>query len=123
MPGWLSECSRYVPVHYFVVLMADAATVHRMPAMDTYIADTPPDAPVPLKIKRPKFKTSYHELQVPQVIRDEIWAAHVANHRGQTDALNVHSNLTRLKVAAALMVLDGRQAPILLGARSGCSAV
>ena len=93
---------------------ADGGTPQRfiwMPVLDPDIADTPPDAPVPLKIKRPKFKTSYHELQVPQVIRDEIWAAHVANHRGQTDALNVHSNLTRLKVAAALMVLDGRTEP------------
>jgi hypothetical protein len=93
---------------------ADGGTPQRfiwMPVMDPDIADTPPDAPVALKIKRPKFTSTDHELPVPQVIRNEIWAAHVSMHRGQTDALNVHSNLTRLKVAVALMVLDGRTEP------------
>ena len=82
-----------------------------MPVIDPDIADTPPDAPTPLRINRPRFSSSYHELELPQIVRDEIWAAHVAMHRGETDPLNVHSNLTRLKVAAALMVLDGRTEP------------
>lgn len=50
-------------------------------------------------------------MPVPDIAADTVIDAHVARQRGEGDALDGHSLLCRLKVMAALCVLDGRIEP------------
>jgi hypothetical protein len=97
---------------------ADGGTPQRLlwlPARDPDMADEDdwPDTPEPLHIEPLNFGRSgpdgYVHLDVPATVRKEIRAAHVTKHRSPgADPIGTHTPLTRLKVAAALMVLDGR---------------
>lgn len=50
-------------------------------------------------------------MPVPDVAVDAVLDAHVARQRGEGDALDGHALFTRLKVMAALCVIDGRIEP------------
>lgn len=50
-------------------------------------------------------------MPVPDVAADTVLDAHVARQRGEGDALDGHALLCRLKVMAALCVIDGRIEP------------
>lgn len=50
-------------------------------------------------------------MPVPDVAADTVLNAHVARQRGEGDALDGHALLCRLKVMAALCVIDGRIEP------------
>ncbi|OBC01723.1 bifunctional DNA primase/polymerase [Gordonia sp. 852002-50395_SCH5434458] len=50
-------------------------------------------------------------MPVPAVARDTVLDAHVARQRGEGDALDGHALFARLKVMAALAVIDGRIEP------------
>lgn len=99
---------------------ADGGTPQRfiwLPVLDPAILDTAPEPPQPMPVTPPTFGTmltrpgGLERLEIPAVARDAIWAHHRALHRGEgVDPLDGHVQLARLKVAAALMVLDGRSA-------------
>ncbi|WOC12405.1 bifunctional DNA primase/polymerase [Gordonia sp. MP11Mi] len=50
-------------------------------------------------------------MRVPAVAVDAVLDAHVARQRGEGDALDGHALFARLKVMAALAVIDGRMEP------------
>lgn len=50
-------------------------------------------------------------MPVPDVAVDVVLDAHVARQRGEGDALDGHALFSRLKVMAALAVIDGRMEP------------
>ncbi|WFN93871.1 bifunctional DNA primase/polymerase [Gordonia sihwensis] len=52
-----------------------------------------------------------YAMPVPDVAIDMVLDAHVARQRGDGDALDGHALLCRLKVMAALCVIDGRMEP------------
>lgn len=52
-----------------------------------------------------------YAMPVPDVAVDVVLDAHVARQRGDGDALDGHAVLCRLKVMAALAVIDGRMEP------------
>lgn len=90
---------------------ADGGTPQRlvwMPVLDPDMPDERPDEPKQLTISQPRFTG---DLELPQVARDAIDAHQLAMHRGQVDALDGHRLLVRAKVAASLMILDGRDEP------------
>nr|WP_207949660.1 hypothetical protein [Mycobacterium eburneum] len=93
---------------------ADGGTPQRfvwLPVLDADMPDERPDEPAPVTITQPRFSG---DLVVPDVARDAIDAHQLAMHRGTVDPLDGHRLLVRLKVAAALMVLDGRdEAPTI----------
>ncbi|ORV86851.1 hypothetical protein AWC11_16990 [Mycobacterium interjectum] len=87
---------------------ADGGTPQRfvwLPVLDADMPDERPAEPAPVVITQPRFAG---DLTVPKVARDAIDAHQLAMHRGTVDPLDGHKLLVRLKVAAALMVLDGR---------------
>lgn len=98
---------------------ADGGTPQRFVWMPTLDADMPQHRPQPVEpmtVDVPAWPSPgpdcrYAVLDVPEVARVDIDAHQVALHRGDPDAdpLGGHALLSRLKVAAALMVLDGRQ--------------
>ncbi|MEZ0052112.1 hypothetical protein ABIA30_003124 [Mycobacterium sp. MAA66] len=81
-----------------------------LPVLDADMPDERPDEPAPVVVRAPKFSG---DLPVPQIARDAIDAHQLAMHRGEVEALDGHKLLVRLKVAAALMVLDGRDLPAI----------
>jgi hypothetical protein len=95
---------------------ADGGTPQRFiwaSVLDRDMPDEPPPSPDPLTITLPTFRSPMHgfcDLAVPDVARRAIDAHQLAMHRGDegVDPLDGHALLTRLKVAAALMVLDAR---------------
>jgi ribose 1,5-bisphosphokinase PhnN len=93
---------------------ADGGTPQRfvwLPVLDADMPDERPDEPPPVTIDQPKFSG---DLTVPDVARAAVDAHQLAMHRGTVDPLDGHRLLVRLKVAAALMVLDGRnEAPVI----------
>lgn len=87
---------------------ADGGTPQRMiwlPVLDADMPDERPEEPGPVIVKQPHFSG---DLAVPVVAREAIDAHQLAMHRGTVDPLDGHRLLVRLKVAAALMVLDCR---------------
>lgn len=89
-----------------------------MPATDPEAPDEVPDAPEPWAWKPPTWERTEEEKDFPEwrsrvlvrlcaQARDTIVAAHLARTRGTGDALDGHALLTRVKVAAALSILDG----------------
>jgi len=90
---------------------ADGGTPQRFLWALTRDPDMPeqrPDAVEPLTVTVPKFAGG--DLYVPAVAWEEIQRHQLDYHHGEpgVDPLDGHALLTRLKVAAALMVLDGR---------------
>lgn len=90
---------------------ADGGTPQRfiwMPVLDPDRPEQRPDTPDPIEIAVPDFMPG--DLTVPDIAVHAIDAAQAAIHRGDADAdpLAAHGLLTRLKVAAALMLLDER---------------
>lgn len=88
---------------------ADGGTPQRfiwLPVLDADMPDERPPEPAPLTITQPRFTG---DLTVPDVARAAIDAHQLAMHRGEVDPLDGHRLLVRLKVAAALMVLDNRR--------------
>lgn len=97
---------------------ADGGTPQRflwLPVNDPEAPDDRPDAPPPLKrwgkwhgARAAGLTTTRQVMQIPQVAVDEIDAARLARLRGEEAALDGHALLARLKVAAALAILAGR---------------
>ena len=99
-------------------LMADAdgGTPQRLlwlPATDPHAPDTPPDLPAPMHWSPPPLPSSDADverirLSVCSEARATVDEARLQRIRGLSDALQSHALLSRLKVAAALGLLDGR---------------
>lgn len=95
---------------------SDGGTPQRfvwLPADDPDAPDTPPECPEPLTVKLPDFSKEQRTIvRIPQTATDEIVSHRLAVLRGTegVDPLDGHALLCRLKVAAALMILDGRAA-------------
>ncbi len=94
---------------------ADDGTPQRfawMPARDPHVPLVAPDEPEPWPAWRcPRWPTATNGRSVLGVCTEAIDAmdeAAVARHRGEVGALDGHSLLARLKVAAALGILNGR---------------
>ncbi|MCX4096536.1 hypothetical protein [Nocardia sp. alder85J] len=91
---------------------ADGGTPQRflwLPVADPDAPDQAPAEPAVWKVRLRDWQPG--PLPIPDVARQEIDAARLARLRGGTDeaeTLDGHGLLSRLKVAAALMVLDGR---------------
>lgn len=97
---------------------ADGGTPQRflwLPASDPRAPEVPPECPSPLKWKQPDTRPTSTfrapdgkiRMTVCQVARTTIDQARLDRLRGVGDALDGHGLLTRLKVAAALALLDG----------------
>jgi hypothetical protein len=90
---------------------ADGGTPQRflwMPVLDPEMPQVAPPPLSALEVKLPTWRKG--DLEIPQAAYDAIDAHQLAMHRGEgVDPLDGHSLVTRLKVAAGLMVLDGRQ--------------
>ncbi|MBH0121592.1 hypothetical protein I0Q12_19575 [Rhodococcus sp. CX] len=91
---------------------ADGGTPQRfvwLPVDDPDAPDTAPTEPPTLDVKAPKWGSEPVHLEVPDVARNSIDAHRLAVLRGEpVDPLDGHRMLSRLKVAAALSILDGR---------------
>lgn len=99
---------------------ADGGTPQRfiwLPATDPDAPDVAPPCPTPMQWVEPKWHESGSEwiggmnrnvLDVCPSAVDTIVKAHLDRTRGKGDALDGHALLTRLKVAAALAILEGR---------------
>lgn len=98
---------------------ADGGTPQRflwMPATDPHAPDVRPAEPAPLVWTMPGWPIDspfgrvdgFHVLDVCRTAVDEIDAARLAQLRGTTAHLDGHALFARLKVAAALGILDGR---------------
>ncbi|MBD8505530.1 hypothetical protein HT102_03365 [Hoyosella sp. G463] len=94
---------------------ADGGTPQRfvwLHVQDSRIPRRAPDAaiPGPLTVSLPRFSANDEHLVVPDEAREEITTHRHAVVTGKADAnpLDGHALLTRLKVAAAFMVLAGR---------------
>lgn len=100
---------------------ADGGTPQRfvwLPVTDPDAPDVAPPCPPPMEWESPPWHKIRGEhlgghdrvvMDVCTTARDTIIAAHLARTRGhEGEALNGHALLTRLKVAAALALLQGR---------------
>ncbi|MET8650746.1 hypothetical protein [Nocardia aurea] len=92
---------------------ADGGTPQRqtwLPVTDEDAPDHAPAEPAQWIVQMPQPIWQPGSLAIPQRAHDAIDAARLARLRGQTDenALDGHALLSRLKIAAALMALDGR---------------
>lgn len=103
----------------FLLDDADGGTPQRflwLPATDPAITADPPPEPEPWGWTAPLFRSpplprtaqGYTLITVPDCAVVSIREAHAARARGEGDALDGHAMFTRLKVAAALAVLDQR---------------
>lgn len=95
---------------------ADGGTPQRflwVPTLDPDAPDATPDAPEPLRLPYPMWPVPDRGrivLPVPAVAEAAIRTARLARLRGEGDALDGHALLCRLKVAAALALLESRKA-------------
>jgi hypothetical protein len=100
---------------------SDGGTPQRfvwLPAIDPEAPDVAPSCPPPMVWEPPQWNRVRGErsagqdrvvMEICDAARDTIVAAHLARTRGEEDeTLNGHALLTRLKVAAALALLQGR---------------
>lgn len=76
-----------------------------LPVLDAQMPDERPTEPASVVVTQPRFSG---DLAIPEVARQAIDAHQLAMHRGEVDPLDGHKLLVRLKVAAGLMILDGR---------------
>ncbi|MEU9789079.1 hypothetical protein AB0E27_00395 [Streptomyces sparsogenes] len=77
---------------------------------DPSIPDRPPLSPGPLPVNPAAIQPSDRlDIVLPERIRGELWAQHVARNRGELefDELDGHANLMKVKLAALLALLDG----------------
>jgi len=82
-----------------------------LPATDPTMTREAPERPDPIAWTPPRYNGPEGLITVCQQACDVVLDAHIARQRGQGDALDGHALLTRLKVAAALAMLDlGRSA-------------
>ncbi len=79
-----------------------------LPTVDPGISINPPMSPPPIKLDQ-RWGSYRRDICVPEVARMKVLESHVARARGEGDALDGHSLFTRLKVAFALAVIDGRE--------------
>lgn len=99
---------------------ADGGTPQRfvwLPAFDPDAPDEAPECPEPMLWVPPRWHEAGGKhvagqyrvaVQLPREATDLVVSAHLARTRGHGDALDGHAILTRLKVAAALAILEGR---------------
>lgn len=95
---------------------ADGGTPQRflwLPADDPQAPDTSPEEPGPWRWQAPRWPqrswtASYQVLPVCARARAEVDADRLARLRGDGHALDGHAMFARLKIAAALAILDGR---------------
>lgn len=94
---------------------ADGGTPQRflwLPVDDPEAPDIAPETPLPWQWQFPRWPVSEGRgltfLPVCQTARDAVDQARLARLRGLGEALNGHALLARLKVAAAIGVLNGR---------------
>lgn len=93
---------------------ADGGTPQRfvwIPVIDREMPDERPTTPTPALWRPPQWgfgADHVTEMKVCDEACEVIDRAHLARGRGEGDALDGHALLTRLKVAAALAILDGR---------------
>lgn len=86
-----------------------------LPVTDPDAPRFPDPAPEPLKVRVPDFPANdadgrFHVIDIPQVIRDEVdeFRHRVLIEDRDVDPIDGHLMLTRIKIAFALAVLDGR---------------
>lgn len=102
------------PLRAGVLLNGDGGTAQRFLWVSTRDKEMPDERPAdiePLEVIPSHFsKDAMHDLKVPSVAFEQMDRQQVDTHRGEPgiDPLDGHALLTCLKVAAALMVLDGR---------------
>lgn len=91
---------------------ADGGTPQRFgwfPTGDEQVPDARPDSVDPRTVALPKWEIGTHEMRVPQEAVDAVDANRVAVLRGEAvDPLDGHALQYRIKVSAALAILDGR---------------
>ncbi len=94
---------------------ADSSTPQRfiwLPVLDADMPDERPKEPAQLIVRQSRFRG---DLVVPKAARDAIDTHQLAMHRGAVDPLDGHRLLVRLKVSAALMILDSRDDAAISG--------
>lgn len=82
-----------------------------LPATDPTMRREVPERPDPIAWTPPRYNGPEGLIHVCQQACDVVLDAHIARQRGQGDALDGHALLTRLKVAAALAMLDLGRGP------------
>lgn len=95
---------------------ADGGTPQRfiwLPAEDPHAPETAPGEPTPWRWQPPRWPQRawghpHMVLPVCARARQEVDADRLARLRGEGDALDGHAMLARLKIAAALAILDAR---------------
>ncbi|MCM6772757.1 hypothetical protein NDR87_06155 [Nocardia sp. CDC159] len=89
---------------------ADGGTTQRFVWMDVRDPEAPditPAQPDPITVRLPRWQSDF--LVIPEAASSSIRRHRLAQLRDENvDPLNGHALLCRLKVAAALMILDGR---------------
>lgn len=94
---------------------ADGGTPQRfiwLPALDPTAPDTPPALPEPIRWSPPqvRFTDGRQVLDVAEQVRQVIDHHRTRTLRGETIDLDGHALFSRLKIAAALALLDNRTA-------------
>lgn len=92
---------------------ADGGTPQRfvwLPALDPDAPDAPPELPEPIRWRPPRtdLEKGWRLLEVCDRAAEVIDNNRTATLRGDGDVLDGHALFTRLKIAAALGLLDGR---------------
>lgn len=90
---------------------SDGGTPQRFVWLPTADPEAQPDVeePAPYRLPGMLWSTTLTELKIPAEARDQIKEQRVSVLKGRGDPLDGHAALTRLKVAAAFAILDGRQ--------------
>ena len=98
---------------------SDGGTPQRivwLPATSAEVTATPPNEPKPWPLSIPDWEHALvrnttdflSHLPIPDEVTAELREQHAARARGEGDALDGHAMFTRLKLAAALAVIEGR---------------
>jgi hypothetical protein len=54
------------------------------------------------------FRTSASKMHLVDAVADEVWEAHIARIAGEVSPLEAHQNLTKIKLAGLLALIDER---------------